>query len=162
MRLAIESFSRVSRIAAAFLALSAGISAAHAQYYSVAAVTSIPGGIGLAQGLNNNGDAVGYESASNGSNNLGFLYSGGVTVTLGSLGGNNSYAFGINDAGVDVYKRQNTIWWGNGPNDNTLVTELGPNGRVDVPVSMDMSITTSPLAIAINPLTDMILSLIHI
>jgi YVTN family beta-propeller protein len=57
---------------------------------------------------------------------------------------------------IAVDEATNTIWYGNGPIDNTLVTEVGPNGTVDVPVSTDTTITTSPLAIAVNPLTDLI------
>jgi YVTN family beta-propeller protein len=57
---------------------------------------------------------------------------------------------------VAVDEATNSIWYGNGVNASNIVTEVGPNGTVDVTLTTDTQTTTSPLAIAVNPMTDLI------
>jgi probable HAF family extracellular repeat protein len=59
------------------------------------------------QAINNYGQVVGYTSE--GSTTEAYLYSGGQTVGLGTLGGLNSWAYGINRSGNIVGSAQTTV-----------------------------------------------------
>ena len=76
--------------------LSETVGSAHAQRY---ALTDL--GPGVALGLNDTGQVVGYSSVNG--NSVATLWSGGMTTILGTLPGwTDSFAAGINDAGTVV------------------------------------------------------------
>ena len=66
-------------------------------------VTTKPAGdvSGQAQGINNNGVVVGYALTADGYSHA-FSFSNGVMSDLGTLGGNRSDAWSINDGGTIV------------------------------------------------------------
>ena len=59
-----------------------------------------PGGAGTA--INDAGQVAGYSYVNGGAAQHAFLYNGGIMQDLGTLGGNNSSALGMNAAGVVV------------------------------------------------------------
>jgi probable HAF family extracellular repeat protein len=70
--------------------------------YVVTDLGVTPGFIGSsASALNQTGDVAGYEGTSDGTFHA-FLWHNGVMTDLDTLGGNNSYAYGINDLGQVV------------------------------------------------------------
>ncbi len=77
---------------------------------------------GNLQGINNHGDAVGYADGT------ALVIKGGTVTPLPSLGGSNSYAFGINDAGqivgsslaADSMYNYHAVMWQSG-----VITDLG-------------------------------------
>jgi probable HAF family extracellular repeat protein len=69
-------------------------------------VTAVAGAGSAALGINNHGHTVGYVPA--GANRHAFVNNGGGAVDLGTLGGLDSAAYGINDAGVVVGEAANT------------------------------------------------------
>ena len=85
----------------------------HAFLYAAGSMTDIDtlgSNVSVANGINDAGQIVGFSSNGNGS--VAFLYSGGITATLGTLpGGTNSSANGINIAG-QIFGWSGTI--GNG------------------------------------------------
>ena len=69
-------------------------------------------GAGVGQAINNRGQVAGWAGIS-GSVSHAFLYSDGQMIDLGTLGGTNSLAFGINDR-AQIY-RSKTLRPGLGP-----------------------------------------------
>ena len=84
--------------AALFLSVAAGVS----QTYQLTDLGAVIGTNSYAQGINNQGEVVGYWSATNGAH--AFLYQSGAVTDLGLLGagGVNNYALSINNAGQVV------------------------------------------------------------
>ena len=69
----------------------------HGQAYSLTDLGATLGPASYAQGINNQGQVVGYWSTSSGIH--AFLYESGTFKDLGFLGGTNSYALTINQSG---------------------------------------------------------------
>jgi probable HAF family extracellular repeat protein len=70
---------------------------------SLTAVANLPGvTLDRALALNSNGEIVGVMEHSGSPTSHGFSYAGGMVTDLGTLGGSNSQANGVNDIGVVV------------------------------------------------------------
>ena len=101
MKSSAQSLIRTRSGLLAVLALSAAVSIAHAQSYTVVGLDgAFPGYLTSSTGINNVGQVAGNAMPIYGGTNVAVLYSGGVTSVLGSLNRGNSWAFGINDSGA--------------------------------------------------------------
>jgi len=67
--------------------------------YSVTDLGTLGGSSSCANGINNNGQVVGYTDTGSGASHAFLWTSGGGMQDLGTLGGSNSGANGINDNG---------------------------------------------------------------
>lgn len=86
----------------AFLTVALLVSNSFGQSYQFVDLAALLGTNSYAQGINNNGQIVGYWEATNGAH--AFLYQRGTVTDLGSLGslGTNNFALSINNSGEIV------------------------------------------------------------